>query len=140
MSNKIEVVVFKQEHLEKIKVKKEYDPGEVPKTVMNSAFTFMRGDTVVAIFGGFLFVPGVIHFWGLTSDEARRTPLDFHKTVLKVLRWYEQHEKPRRIQIDVRANYGEGCKWAESIGFKREGLMKSWGTDGGDFYLYGKAC
>ena len=48
------------------------------------------------------------------------------------------HEKPRRIQIEVKTDYRMGCRWAEALGFKREGLMRRWMPDGSDAYLYGR--
>lgn len=134
---KIEVIDFDPEHLKKIQVQ-EYQQGECPKTILTVAFTLVRGDEIIAILGGFPFVPGVIHFWALLSESVRKYPLDFHKTCLKVIKWYEQNEKPRRIQFEVRANYPMGCKWAESLGMEREGLMKKWAPDGSDCYLYAR--
>lgn len=135
---KIKVIGFDPKHLDQIDLKENYAQGECPKTVMNTAFTLMRGDTIIAILGGFPFVPGVIHFWALISKQVRSCPIDFHKTCLDVLNWYEENEKPRRIQWEVRADYPMGCKWAESLGLKREGLMAKWGPDGADHYLYAR--
>ena len=47
--------------------------------------------------------------------------------------------KPHRLQVDIRADYQIGCTFAESFGFEREGLMKRFGIDGMDHYLYGRA-
>lgn len=139
MSSNIKVVAFEPSHLDRIQPKGIYTPGECPKTVMNSAFTLLAGDEVIAILGGFPFIPGVIHFWGLISDAASKRPLDFHKTCLKIIKWYEDYEKPRRMQIDVRVDYPMGQRWAESLGFISEGRMKKWNLDGTDAYLYGRS-
>lgn len=135
----IKVVPFKPEHLEKIQVGSRYAPGECPKTILTTAFTLFAGEEILAIIGGFPFIPGVVHFWGLISDAVTKYPLAFHKECLKVIRWYEVNEKPRRIQIDVRVTYREGCRWAEALGFKREGTLARWCPDGSDAYLYGRA-
>lgn len=134
----ITIIPFKQEHLEKIELKENYAQGECPKTVVHTAFTLMDGETVMAVIGGFPFVPGVIHFWAFISVHVRKKPLEFHKACIKVIQWYEKSEKPRRIQWEVKADYEMGCRWAESLGLKREGLMKAWGPDGADHYLYAR--
>lgn len=134
------VVPFKPEHLDQIKARSIGQHGECPKTVLTAAFTFMKDAEIVAICGAFPFVPGVIHFWGLMSDLVSKYPVAFHKACLKVLSWYEQHEKPRRVQMEVSVAYPLGQRWAESLGFKREGTMKHWMPDGTDAYLYGRCA
>lgn len=134
---RIEVVAYKHEHLRLLNVKQIHQ-GEVPKVVMNYALTFLLGETPVAILGGFLFCPGVIHIWGLIGEEVRQCPVAFHKACKKVLYFYETRDKPRRIQVDVRVDYMEGQKWVESLGFNREGVMKRFGPNGADHYLYAK--
>lgn len=134
----ITVIPFKPEHLEQIELKENFNQGECPKTIVNTAFSVMDGETVLAILGGFPFVPGVIHWWSFLSKHIDRYPIEFHKTILKVLAWYEKNEKPRRMQFEVKADYVEGQRWAESLGFEREGLMRAWGPDGCDHYLYAR--
>lgn len=138
---KLEAIPFQPEHLKQIKVR-EIQQGECPKTILTMAFTLVRGEEIIAILGGFPFVPGVIHFWALMSESVVRYPIAFHKKCLEVIDWYEKTEKPRRIQFEVRATYSMGCRWAESLGMQREGLMRKWGPDGADHYLYARvnAC
>jgi len=134
----IKVIPFQPEHLEQVDFKENYNKSECPKTVMNTAFTLVKDDKILAILGGFPFVPGVIHFWALISKEVRKCPIEFHKECLKVLEWYEKHEKPRRIQWEVDVNYEMGWRWAEALGLQREGIMRKWGQDGTDHYLYAR--
>ena len=138
MSNKVKFIPYKPEHLEQIELKDNFAQGECPKTVMNTAFTVMKGETILAIVGGFPFVPGVIHFWAFISKHVRSCPIGFHKACLEILDWYEKNEHPRRMQFEVRSTYAMGCKWAESLGLKGEGLMEKWGPDGADHYLYAR--
>lgn len=134
----IRTVPFEQKHLDTIDLKENYAQGECPKVVCTTAFTLLVDETVIAIIGGFPFVPGVVHFWAFLSKQVRKYPVEFHKVCLDILDWYEKHEKPRRIQWEVRADYPMGQKWAESLGLKREGLMRSWMPDGTDCYLYAR--
>ena len=131
------VVDFKPEHLQKIHVK-DIHAGEVPNTVMTYAKTIMDEDHPVAIIGGFRFTPSVIHLWALVSDDVRKRPIAFHKLVKNLLAYLCKQHHLKRIQMDVKADYLEGQKWAESLGFKQEGLMRGFGVHGEDFYLYGR--
>lgn len=134
----ISTIPFDPKHLEQIELKENYAVGECPKIVCTTAFTLMQGETVIAIIGGFPFIPGVIHFWAFLSKHVRKYPVEFHKVCLDILRWYEKTEKPRRIQWEVRADYEMGQRWAESLGLQREGLMRAWNPDGSDSYLYAR--
>lgn len=134
----IRTVPFEQKHLDMIDLKENYSQGECPKVVCTTAFTLLVDETVIAIIGGFPFVPGVVHFWAFLSKQVRKYPVEFHKVCLDILDWYEKHENPRRIQWEVRADYKMGQKWAESLGLKREGLMRAWGPNGEDHYLYAR--
>lgn len=134
----ITVIPYHPEHLNRIAVK-DIHQSEVPKVVMTDALSFMDGETPVAIFGVFMFIPGVIHLWGLVSDAVRKKPVAFHKVSGDLLNFYQKKHQIRRIQIDVRVSYTEGQRWAESLGFEREGIMRSFGSDGTDYYLYARA-
>lgn len=134
----MKVIPFKPEHLEQIELKENYIQGDCPKTIVNTAFTFESDGKIIAIIGGFPFVPGVIHWWAFISKHVRDYPIDFHKEVLKMLDWYEENEKPRRMQFEVNCDYPEGQKWAESLGFRVEGVMEAWGPRGEDHFLYGR--
>lgn len=134
----IKVIDFQPEHLEQISPKACHT-GEVPKTVMTYAFTLTSEGKPVAIFGFFAFIPGVFHIWGYLSEEVRKMPLSFHKACLSVMQFYSERFQARRLQMDVRADYAEGIRWAESLGFKCEGVMKNFGLTGMDHCLMGRA-
>ena len=133
------VVDYRPEHLEKLSVKKIHQ-GEIPKTIMTVALTLLRDGLPIAIVGGFLFTPGALHLWALISDEVRRVPIAFHKACLELLLFIEETHHPRRIQMDVRVSYLEGQKWAESLGFLREGIMRKYAPDGEDAFLYARVA
>ncbi len=133
----IDVVNYLPEHLAKIKLKAIH-LGEKPEKIVCSAVSLIRQSDgeVVAIFGGFNIGPSVFHLWGLISDEAKKTPLAFHKSCRKMLSLYQDSHRLNRVQIDVRVSYAEGIRWAETLGFKREGTMKKFAVDAEDCFLY----
>lgn len=136
----ITVIDYKPEHLAKIDLKECFTPTDRPRTICTKAVTVMNGETVLAIFGAFVFVPGVMHIWGMVSKEVRKSPIGFYKISCKLLAFYEKHEKPRRIQIDIKSGDAELAHWAASLGFQCEGIMRNFDRDGSDCYLYGRVC
>lgn len=132
----ITVVDYRPEHLEQINAKQIHS-GEVPRLVMTYAVTLLKDEKPIAIFGFFHFVPGVVHVWGLVSDEVKTCPIAFHKACMDILKFYLTRNGTRRIQIDVKCGYEEGIQWAELLGFKKEGIMKHYGSDGSDYWLMG---
>lgn len=136
-SNFMTVIEYRPEHLQNIRAKKVHE-GEVPETVLTQAVTVMHGEKPVAIFGAFLFVPGVLHLWGLISDDVKEKPLAFHGLVRDLLHYYEKKNGARRLQMDVKADFIEGQKWARALGFQYEGTMKRYGANGEDFHLYAR--
>jgi hypothetical protein len=137
-SNSIFVRPFDPEDLERLHPRPAGQHSECPKTILTSAFTFLLAGEPIAICGGFTFIPGVVHFWGLMSERITERPLDFHKKCLEILRWYEETQGVRRMQIEVSVDYDEGQRWVRALGFTKEGRLKAWLPDGTDVYLYGR--
>lgn len=135
--NNLKVAPYEPWHLEKIECKEIFS-GEVPNLVMTTAFTVLHEDAPIAILGCFMFVPGVMHVWSLTSEYIRKWPIEFHKIVLDMLKFFWDEYGLRRIQAEVKVTYEEGQRWLESLGFEREGLLKKFCPDNTDVYLYGR--
>ena len=100
--------------------------------------SFTEKDEIVAIFGLIVHWAKVAECWAVVSDLAHNKPLTFHRQVLSVINEYEKKFSLHRMQITVRSDYVIGCRWAKSLGFKREGLMKKYMPNGGSHYLYAR--
>mgnify|MGYP003671506105 CR=1 FL=1 len=48
------------------------------------------------------------------------------------------HLNLRRLQIVVDVNREKAVQWADFLGFKREGVMKRYGPEGHDYYMYAR--
>lgn len=132
----IRVEPFLPEHLENLVVQ-ESQRHEKP-TRLRDGTTLFKGDQILGIVGGFKWNPGVIQIWAILSEDIKKYPISFHKICLELIDFCEQQHSPRRLQIDVRVDFERGQRWAESMGFIREGTMKKFASDGSDCYLYGK--
>jgi hypothetical protein len=135
----IKVRPFRPEDYEKIRLKSIYGPEKI-EGVLGPAFTFLIDEQPIAIFGMYLIGPGLGQVWALTSDDLRREALGFHKAVLGLIYWSFDNWKLRRMQMSVRVGYTEGWKWARSLGFKCEGVMKAYSPDGTDCWLFARVA
>ena len=72
--------------------------------------------------------------WGLIGANANRHLLGVHRAVDRFLKLTEY----RRIETSVATNFAEGHRWAQMLGFKREGTMTAFTPDGRDCDLYAR--
>lgn len=133
----IEVVNFKPEHLERIKLKACHD-GERPEAIKGSAVTLLSGDSPLAIIGWHFVSKGVVQIWAFLSDEISSVKKSFHKEILSLIRWAFEGNPVQRIQMSVVVGYMAGWKWARSLGFVCEGVMKKYGPTGNDYWLFAR--
>jgi hypothetical protein len=89
-----------------------------------------------------VMIGGVVPVWpgrGLAWFAAAPDPLLAHwLRAARFTRSLLASLPQRRIETTISANYPEGCRWAEALGFDREGLMRGFGEDGKDFWLYAR--
>lgn len=133
----IECVGYLPEHLANISPR-DCHIGEIPKAIPPGAITILHNKKPVAIFGLVLWAEGIWHWWGLLSDGVKECPIAFHKECLRILKENMLRHNARRMQMDVRADYKMGRHWATALGFQCEGLMKKFGPNGEDHYLYAR--
>ncbi len=117
---------------------KSIHEGEKPKQVKTQALTLLRDGHPIAIFGCIWLGKTVLHLWSLLSEEVRKTPIEFFKTCRELMNWLAEKYQIRRFQMDVRTDFTEGSNFASALGFKCEGVMHKFHSDGSDCYLYGR--
>lgn len=94
-------------------------------------------DTLVGIFRGTSIFSGVITVGAILTTAVHKYPkslIQMCKATLIMLEKSGTH----RVQIDVRADYKAGQRFAEALGFKPEGTMKNYGSDKQDYILYAR--
>jgi|DEB0MinimDraft_12_1074336.scaffolds.fasta_scaffold67483_2 RimJ/RimL family protein N-acetyltransferase len=72
--------------------------------------------------------------WSLLSGDIGNDFISIHKAVMRFLKLSEYN----RIEAFVDANFEQGHRWIEMLGFKREGYMEQFNPDGGDAMLYAR--
>lgn len=98
-------------------------------------FTLVAHGKPIAIIGAINIWYGLTEVFAMTSDLVPKYKIEFHKKCLYMINSLRENFGSRRIFMNVK----EGCKtrmrWALSLGFEKECLMRSWGPDGSNYYL-----
>lgn len=143
----IKAIKYQPEHAGMIELNEAYDGQlEVLESYKTTEGFFMEsivkdhGNSieVLAVISGCIVVNGTFEVSALVGKGARKYPLGFFKQVDLALTSYESVLKTRRTQVTIRAGYPFLIKWIELLGFEREGLMRKFGPEGDDYYLYAR--
>lgn len=130
----VDVVDYAPDHLERIVLKNVHD-GERPKEIFGNAVTILIGEVPIAILGWYFISSGVVQAWALISEEVKKAPKIFHKTVKSLIGFSFEKYSLKRMQFSVRCDYPAGWKWAKALGFECEGIMKQYGAGGANCWL-----
>lgn len=91
--------------------------------------------------GQIIACAGIVHIhdergvaWAMLSADALRHIKTLHRVIGRVV----ANAPWRRIEMTVEASHDAGCRWAERLGFQREGLMRAYTPDGRDCFLYAR--
>ena len=72
--------------------------------------------------------------WSLISEHAGRQFVRIHKSVRRFL----DSADFNRVEAYVDADFQQGHRWIEMLGFQREGYMRQFTPDGKDSILYSR--
>jgi len=102
------------------------------------SYSAMCDGKVYAMFGLYPLWKGVAEAWLLPSSKLENRKMVFHKSCLRFFPYAAQKLKLHRIQVYVRSSNVQAYKWIEMMYFNREGLLKRYGPDINDYYVYGR--
>ena len=146
--SKIEIVPFTKEHAKQIlelgmndvalELKPEHRKYVVDIEDVGMSFTGLLNNNPIAAGGICYLWDGVAEGWVLASRDIFKYPIFCAKTIKRRTDLLAKNNKLKRIQTAVKADSDTAIRFAEWLGFKREGLMKNYGPDGADHYLYAK--
>ncbi len=143
---KMHVETFKIEHLDKIKPIgyngmfqsmcesiRQYD--QIGKII---AFSLIHEDEIILIGGIYEIWEGVGEAFSIMSKSAIKYPKSLYASFSRSFETGIKIGRYRRVQSMVKADFKEGIRFIERLGFKREGLLKSWAPDKSDYYIYAR--
>ncbi len=102
------------------------------------AWTMKKDGRPIAC-GGIVHIGGGVGVvWVQATDEVRGHGLKLCKFARKAVHVAFARMKFHRIQATVRTDRPEYCRWAELMGFEREGLMRKATPSKEDVFLYAR--
>ncbi|QDP62514.1 MAG: hypothetical protein Unbinned5079contig1000_41 [Prokaryotic dsDNA virus sp.] len=135
------IIKFEKEHLSKINL--AFELTQSGKDSLSSyddviGYTGMDKDVILAIGGVHQMWNGVGEAWILVAKEGYKIP----KTIAKYTDYLFQHiqetHELSRIQASVCASDVRANRYAQWLGFEKEGIMRKYGPDGTDYIRYAR--
>ena len=102
------------------------------------AFTGLVDGKPIFAAGMKIIWKGVAEGWVLATKEVWDHPLLVARAIRKDFARIAKENNINRVQSAVRANYTTGLRFAKWLGLQEEGLMKKFGFDGSDQYMYAR--
>lgn len=141
----IKIVPYSPGHWEFFEMKPIFSAG-IEKDTLDRVFyktespmvSLIRERRVIAFMGVCVITKGVGDVFSVTSPHVQYCPVEFHKATLGLIDKYQKKLELHRVQMTVDADYKEGLRWAEALGFKKEGLLVKYGPDKKDHYMMGR--
>lgn len=116
----------------------ESERADVAKNILadHLAFTLLIDDVPIAIFGVGYVHGKCLGAWSLLSEEVKKYPKTFHKTMKKLM--YDVFEKSGadRLQTLVDADNVAAIRHNEVMGLTREGLLRKMSLSGKDQVVF----
>lgn len=137
---------------------REYSPGDEEKVLPHSAYTFSAGSKqairsahqsgyarlwtivdqagyVLGIAGMYLSSPGVGDFWSLSDVAVLRSRKLYCKSVKWLISRVTEAYKLDRAQFFIRTDQPWAERWAEFLGFQKEGVLRKY-ADRQDHFVF----
>ena len=104
----------------------------------NLSFTAILNNKPIVSAGMKMVWGKVAEGWVIGTDEMWKHPISVAKIIKRDFARIAKEQDIERIQTAVRKDFETGIRFVEWLGFEREGLMKKWGFDGTDQYMYAR--
>lgn len=104
----------------------------------NLAYTLTVDGEIFAIVGYSPIHALAGELWSLISERVEEIPVTFHRACARAMDAFVTANDLKRVQVVVKEGFTQGEKWAEALGFTKEGLMKSYGYDGSNYWIMGR--
>ena len=104
----------------------------------NLSFTGIVNNKPIFSAGYKIFWGSVAECWLIGTKEISNHSLSVAKAIKKDFARVAKENNITRVQSAIRKDFKEGLRFAEWLGLEKEGLMRKWGFDGSDQYMYAR--
>lgn len=139
---KVSIIPFRAKHLLEIDSAITAEMFALGKMAEHcgSAYTAVVCGDPIGSAGIAIVQPGIGEAWSLLNPVFKRFPVSLHKAASRLIPEVMERHKLRRVQATIDPGDAMAIRWAERLGFEREGLMRQFGADGADLFLYAKVA
>ena len=116
----------------------DYREYMIAFTEYGVAYTAVGDDIFYAMFGVFPLWRGVAEAWLMPSRHINRKTIAMHRASLRFFEHYAHKNSLVRLQFTVHSHNSRAVTWAERCYFNREGILKNYGPDGLDHFMYAR--
>jgi RimJ/RimL family protein N-acetyltransferase len=81
---------------------------------------------------------GVAEGWVMANEDVWKHPIITARAIKKNFEKAARAKNLKRVQTAIRSDFTVGKKFAKWLGLKEEGLMRRYGFDGSDQYMYAR--
>jgi hypothetical protein len=112
---------------------------EMVKSPWCLSYTIIGPDkNPLAIMGGFYIYNKVLELWALVDQRVELCPVYYAKATKFLISHEFDRLKVNRMQVFMRVDQRWAKHWAEVLGFQQEGILRKYGAEGTDYYLFAK--
>lgn len=129
------------EHIDLIKLRdekhlKNYKNKIATFATMGLCYTLIVDNEIICCSGIVSPHTGVAEAWLVAGENFDKHGMIISKTIKNFLKWTQPFY--HRFQMSVLEDFDEAIRFAEFLGFEKEGLMRNFDSDGNNYYLYAK--
>ena len=103
-----------------------------------TAFTVLGGGEIHAMFGMWQLWPGVAEAWLIPSKHINKKTIALHRGSLRFFEYASNETGIKRLQFTVNSQNVRADRWARRCHFQKEGVLKQYGPDGSDYFMYAR--
>jgi hypothetical protein len=105
---------------------------------VGTAFVGVHAGKPKCIFGAIQLWEGVAEIWMITDESLPEYALPFQRSTKAFIDILINELQLVRVQFTVHSQNLLAVKWAKSLYFIEEGIMRKFGPDGADFHIFAK--
>lgn len=141
----IRITPFETDHAYKIELReqdmwlKEWIPSQaVMHKEFGIGFTVWHEDTILMCIGADLLWKGVGEMWALISVHYAGMRFTMQKVVLSIIDSFLCVHSLHRLQTPIPIRNKQSTRYAESMGFHREGTLEKFDSQKEDYTMYAR--
>lgn len=122
--------------LQQMQTAEMFSPSWWEKVIPAYSFSGFNSDQPLGASGLLPIHPGRAFGWAMVAEGVgRHDMLWIHRQIRAFLDEWQQHRQFQRVECLVQAEWSAAERWAEMLGFEREGRLRCYDPYGRDYLI-----